>query len=398
MAGRGYIPVLSSRRTQFHWFAAALVWFVGVFGSSFYVFPSGQPQPAHIVLSFAIIISFSKFITPFYFTSAEKRACVFLLIFLYWVIIVNSVWALLYGDAVFLYRASLFMLYSVMLFLSAVHALKYEKIRLALMSAAILGISFILLLWLIGVGRHDFGARYNAFFNDPNQMAFWVICSSCSFLLLARKPKVWPFFIISIVSLILVLLSLSRSALVAEIVMIIGAFLSFGHRADSVKKFNVMKFALVAVLGVLSLSGLLWFIPQDVYLSSIERFLSSDFGGQADVRGYSRLLEFPEYLLFGAGQGLDIRFGSNYEVHSTWAGILFYYGVIGAALFSIYAGSIFLKLGIGQKFIFMAPFVYGLSTYGARTPAFWLFLAASLWAVSHADVGKKTVSRNQNPS
>ena len=46
---------------------------------------------------------------------------------------------------------------------------------------------------------------------------------------------------------------------------------------------------------------------------------------QLEVRGYLRIIQYPQYLFFGAGQGMDERFDNinGYEVHSSFAGVLF---------------------------------------------------------------------------
>src|SRR5699024_8035594 len=63
------------------------------------------------------------------------------------------------------------------------------------------------------------------------------------------------------------------------------------------------------------------------------RLVNTDIAYALADRGYTQLIEYPKYLLFGAGQGLDSRFGDSAEIHSTWAGFLFYYGLIGLGLF-----------------------------------------------------------------
>lgn len=59
-----------------------------------------------------------------------------------------------------------------------------------------------------------------------------------------------------------------------------------------------------------------------------EKGLDDTFAG----RGYDRICKYPEYLLFGAGEGAHYRFAEKSlflgEIHSSWAGVLFYYGII----------------------------------------------------------------------
>lgn len=114
----------------------------------------------------------------------------------------------------------------------------------------------------------------------------------------------------------------------------------------------------------------------------LDRFSVTDFGEQADLRGYGRPQNYPEFLLFGAGQGLDTRFMSEHEIHSSWVAIFFYYGLIGLTLFIILLWNIFSKLDIAEKLVFFAPMFYGISTYGLRSPIFWFFIASAIFAAN----------------
>ena len=99
-------------------------------------------------------------------------------------------------------------------------------------------------------------------------------------------------------------------------------------------------------------------------------------------------LKLDTALLFGAVQGYDMRFkevsvgGVYHEIHSSFASPLFYYGVIGFGL--LYAAFYLLardRLRGWQWLVFAAPFVYELTTYGLRTPVFWIMLA-SLYTIA----------------
>jgi hypothetical protein len=96
-----------------------------------------------------------------------------------------------------------------------------------------------------------------------------------------------------------------------------------------------------------------------------------------EMRGNLRPFEMPEYLLLGAGQGFDARFSTrSIEIHSSLVAPLFYYGVVGWCLFYGFIYTLARdRLNGWQWLVFAAPFVYGLFTYGLRTPVFWLLLA-----------------------
>ena len=99
---------------------------------------------------------------------------------------------------------------------------------------------------------------------------------------------------------------------------------------------------------------------------------------QLEARGYLRVLQFPEYLLLGAGQGGEKRFsnylGNHYEIHSSDFSILFYYGIFGFFLFFKSIFNLFNDFNRKNMLLLIPIFTYGLFTYGLRAPYFWAFL------------------------
>jgi hypothetical protein len=64
-------------------------------------------------------------------------------------------------------------------------------------------------------------------------------------------------------------------------------------------------------------------------LEDIGRSGDDTFGG----RGYTRILQWPVYLAFGAGEGVLERWGQPFELHSMFGTLLFSYGLPGLGLF-----------------------------------------------------------------
>jgi hypothetical protein len=90
-----------------------------------------------------------------------------------------------------------------------------------------------------------------------------------------------------------------------------------------------------------------------------------------------RVIDHPMYLLWGSGQGRDHRFGEFkgffYEIHSSLLAVAFYYGLGGLFIF---LGFIWRSFLFKKNLMFLIPiFVYGLFTYGLRSPYFWVALA-----------------------
>jgi hypothetical protein len=94
------------------------------------------------------------------------------------------------------------------------------------------------------------------------------------------------------------------------------------------------------------------------------------------ARGYPRLIENPEYLAFGAGEGSFDRLneaGSNKELHSTVGNLLMSYGVPGVALFATLI--VVVCAAAPKNVLYLIPIMlYGLTHMGLRFSLFWVFL------------------------
>lgn len=367
-----------------YWF----LWFFAIVGSQFYIFPSGLPQPSHII--FTVIILFTTFnLFTKGFDKKDRGFYKYLFLFLGYSTLVNLIWSIIEQDPKFL-LATVYWFFGVGLLFSCVKYLNSESHIKVFKVAIFIGILVLAVFSLAGLGRYDFFPRYNGFFNDPNQMAFWVICLLSFFIIISsRSNSKVMILVLSGLSVYIVMASLSRSALVGLFFVIIGIYLKvqgFGSSKDFKKAMLTGFLSLCFIIGVVLYSDF-DFSSLDI----VERMLNTRFDEQADIRGYYRAVEFPEYLFLGAGQGLDFRFNSPHEVHSSWMALFFYYGFVGAVLFLLLLSKIFFRLDIADKFIFLGPLFYGFSTYGLRTPVFWLFLAAAIYASREKYSLKKSI-------
>lgn len=375
-------------KNKLKFFLYSFLWFSGVLGSQFYIFSSGLPQPSHMI--FAVIILFTTF--GFFtkgFDKKDRGFYKYLFLFLGYSTLVNLIWSIIEQDPKFL-LATVYWFFGVGLLVSCVKYLNSESHIKVFKVAIFIGILVLAVFSLAGLGRYDFFPRYNGFFNDPNQMAFWVICLLSFFILISsRSNSKVMILVLSGFSIYIVMASLSRSALVGLFFVIIGIYLKvqgFGSSKDFKKAMLTGFLSLCFIIGVVLYSDF-DFSSLDI----VERMLNTSFDEQADIRGYYRAIQFPEYLFLGAGQGLDFRFNSTHEIHSSWMALFFYYGFVGAVLFLLFLSKIFFRLGVAEKFIFLGPLFYGFSTYGLRTPVFWLFLAAAIYASREKYSLKKSI-------
>lgn len=348
--------------------------FIGLFTTPFYFFNSGSIQPSHI---FYLIFSFIVFL-KYFKEGIDKNSIKLLFPFYSYVFLINLVYALIYQDTIFL-KYPIAMTLNFIVYLGIINFLIKDNLRIYLidnLSSLILVILLMLIfLWFIGLGEYRFNPRYNGFFNDPNQMAFFVLCSSAIACLLSKN--FFQYLMIIFCALFLVTLTMSRSGMLG-IVLLFASFLLYFWKNNYKSIFYVVCFSITCIIFIIFNLDLL--ISTSLVQSYIDRTSNTDLNEQADIRGYTRIINYSEYLFFGAGQGLDNRFGLDVEIHSTWAAFLFYYGFFGFSLFMYLIIKIFINLNVKQKLLFLAPLMYSFSTFGARTIIFWIFIAFFYYA------------------
>lgn len=338
---------------------------LSLFFSQFYFWSSGLPQFSHIF----IILAFSLFIFKNNLIKVSRVKVFF--VFILYITLINIVWFIIDGLDTSYLISIIYWIFNFLFFLLLVN-LKSEKIGffLSLLLKAIF-FSYLLeiLLWALGIGRYDFYPRYNGFFNDPNQMAFWVLATSSIYLYVSDKKI--NSIIIYVLGFFLILLTLSRSAMLGYPFLALALVIK--------QKGNILNKSLSIILSLLVLFVVVsllygYGIFDDIISRLIEGVEEKD--AQVEGRGFEALLKFPEYLVFGAGQGNYTSFSQfGNEIHSTWFGILFYYGIFGLSLFLLFLNSIFSKLSLADKILFISPMIYGFTTYNARTIAFWFIVS-----------------------
>jgi hypothetical protein len=365
-----------------------LIFFIALVFSQFYIFSSGLPQPAHFLFSLFFIIILFKYLTKKFIKTPATNSLIYFFIY---VSLVNFVYFLFFLETGFLV-STIYILFGLFVFYAVYYYLiLYPNAIINVIKSCFIGIISLFMLSVFSFGRFDFFPRYNAFFNDPNQMAFWTLSVSSVFFLLSsiKKINISLIIIIFFATIFIVFRTGSRSALLGLTPLILGVINLYKS------SFNNKYVKFVALLFFISLIGTSVYLvySMDEVQFVIDRFTSTDYDDQLSVRGYTRFKDFPQYLFFGAGQGLEYRFDSEHEMHSTWAGILFYYGIIGMLIFTLFVLKIFLNLTFSQKLIFLTPFFYGFSTFSARTPVFWLVYSVSFYIMNHKKARINNVSK-----
>lgn len=336
------------------------------FLSQFYFWSSGIPQFSHIFIMGAILL-FNKS------SSINIEYSNTILLFVVYAICVNFAWYLIILDSSYM-MSIIYWVFNLLFFLLMMNLNQvqinffHEKLLFLIPFSYVIEI----IIWASNLGRHDFDPRYNGLFNDPNQMAFWVL-STCAIYLYISGSNSKKIIVYSL-ALFLILLTMSRSASIGFLMLTLGFI--FSQKGDLNKRIFVF-FGTLVFFGVLSYFLYNMGVFDNVVLRFIEGLNQRD--SQVEGRGLFSFFDYPQYLIFGAGQGAYWLYNpTGNEIHSTWLGILFYYGIVGIFLFLIFLYQIFRKLSLSNKMILLGPMLYGFTTYSARTLIFWFLLAAFL--------------------
>ena len=212
-------------------------------------------------------------------------------------------------------------------------------------------------------------------FNDPNQLGYMTVLSVFCYLILKNEKRLTlQDLSVLLLAALIILETKSRSASLGWIAMTGATYLSL-------KSTIALKVSLFLL--AISVAVLLVFFGADVLQHSgiehkldglLVRFEENGADDSIAGRGYDRLWLYPEYLGLGAGEGAWDRFGGVHEIHSTWANILFSYGIIGFALFITVLARIFRSAPTHYLLLFAGPVAFGMTTYGARFSLFWIGL------------------------
>jgi len=364
-----------------------LGWMIYVIFAPIYLFESGLPQPADLIIfitagvTIILFILKTKLLFNRVFTSLALMAALFFTI--------NTVNYNYYGDIRFFY-SSLYYIFNAFIFGSTVILFKNDpqnmlsKARIAVIASLVLQMAWILLF----DSNSDY--RETGSFNNPNQLGYWAMLSSCYLLIInygRRMP--WIDVLGILICTYFISESLSRATIISYalilIVFFIGPYMNMLTRIALLVLFSAYALFQIAVLNNAEFL-IRNFDKIERVVERLESVQSED--GLIEERGYERLLNYPQYILYGAGEGAHWRFNAKariqdrgLEVHSGLAAILLGYGLLGFSLFSIFVLTIFQRVPPILWVTLAAIMAYGITHQHIRFSGFWVYLGL-IYAVS----------------
>lgn len=379
--------------------------------SSIYLGESGLPQISHIIAAAAVGLGL---LTHPYLR--WKQGWILGVGFVSYATFVDLVIFALYGD-IHILLSPLYYIFGFIIFVYLVNisANVGKPFISAVFWIHIAQLLLLALLSLLGIGKYFGSSRFIGFFNDPNQMGNWVLWAAIIISATGRVIyKSWlPGLLATAIASVAIVFTASRSAIIGLLVLF-GIYFLLGivylllfivglRKVRRIIVSALLVFVLFFSLIILSGST---FSQEESIITRVSsqamylmvRFEERGFDDTPEGRGYDRLWKFPQYLLFGAGEGAAERFAEKTrflgEIHSSWAGVLFNYGLIGSLFFFgfLYVVIHDMKV-VWFKLMLLPPIAYGFATYNIRNWYFWIGLAVlyicSVSLQHDIDEGKK---------
>ncbi|WP_458526268.1 hypothetical protein [Onishia taeanensis] len=365
------------------WFLLAFV-FLYIVLSPYYFFSSGEPQLCDYLILlgvfFTIIdISYRK---VFFLTSSATAFTLLLIALSLWSLMVNLAWGLTLADSMRFIKNSQYIIFNSLLAFMLLYI--NDNYVVPVKKAVLYGflVSVLILLLLQPYFESDF-ARARLSFNNPNQLAYF---SLISFIVLSSVREETFYLGLRLlgcaISLWFLLISVSISALLSTIPIFI---LLFFYILKSVRS-NPLLFAMLSMLSLLLALFIYAYFDVNQLINSMMNSQTGEIitsrAGRVDElvsnaneqRGYYRFFEYPEYLVFGAGQGFESRYGGM-EIHSSFFSIWFYYGVPGLVLmFAILMFPLY-RMTLPNIAVTASYSLYGITHLGWRFTLIWILIS-----------------------
>ncbi len=348
-----------------------ILWGIYIASNPIYVFPSGYPQPADVVMAILILILFTG-----YFARIPLHASFYLIeaAFLTVVAVVNWFWYSQYQDFQFA-LSSIFYAYDFLVVVAVITMKKeYGHTFLNVTQMSLIIAIIIELCALVFLQEHR-GIRAIATFNNPNQVGYWTLLTLACLFVLKDQGTIRYGDLALIVALGYISAnSLSKAAMLSVLaLMVIGIWCQ--GMAQRRKIALVLLLAIFA--GFMSVQWQRMQGPGDLTYRVVKRLqgLGEQKDDLAEGRGYDRIWRHPEHLILGAGEGAYERFyAGSKEMHSTFGTVVFSYGILGSTFFLAILWQVFRRAPFKHLLYFGPICVYGITHQGLRFSLLWVFL------------------------
>lgn len=383
---------------------SAILFLIFVFLKPLYLFPSGGLGVGDAVLAAAFLSALIRRLKKGR-RGLLYREDYFFYAFLAGVFLVNGWYYILSPHNDFI-RNTAYWLYGCMLLWTLREVAGEKSFLLYLNRILKLILAVQLAVYVLGAGRIYYeywdANRYMGTFNNPNQMAYVLFLTILLIYCYDSEHHKRSFWLFYIIDGFLILLTKSTGIFLGWTLLAAGSGCICIYRQYKAGRISGRFLCCIGAILTAALVITLWliwpeqgFTIQDKEYNILTRIqeklaLLSQGGIRKLIvdRGGEKILYYPEYLLYGAGEGFFERFPLavvwKSEIHSTPFSIWFSYGIIPMALMLVWLWRNMKGAPVHYWPAYIALLAESMTVINYRQPFFWMILAyASIKSASH---------------
>ena len=238
------------------------------------------------------------------------------------------------------------------------------------------------------------GVRATLLFENPNQLGFFGLLA-LAFILLLQRYTGYPAIVAAcgaVVSVLFVLLSLSKGAMLA-VFLLLFLYLLLSPLRD--RRLQRLRPVLLIAFPLALLTLALIYRDQIAMLGAVSDRLAQIGSSNDDSfagRHYLRILIWPQYLILGGGEGLFGRWEYPKEIHSMFGTVIFSYGLPGLAIVCALLAVVWRRNARDFIIYFLPVLLYSMVHQPMRQPMMWSLL------ISFAHFGPVSGNSSSRPT
>lgn len=348
----------------------------------FYLWNSGLPQISDLFMVMLLIIYLFKTKGNIKYTKHTKSFLFIGILFIFYTTFINIIWMFLLEDLYSFIDKPFFYIYNYLIAVLIISLYAYYDVKIIKLIYRSVITSVLLQTIIFFINGGYTGGRMIGSFNNPNQLGYYALLCTSILIVASNKLEVKPFwFIITYFSnALLIIASLSSATIISY--MILTLFFVLSKIKNKQLKRNFIVCLMIILIGLLIINNKTNFFEKSLMIKGLQTrsaTVESKTSGIVTQRGYDRLIKYPEYWIFGAGEGAYLqRFGIHMEFHSLLGNIQVSYGIIGLLLFLRLLFLSAKKNGFRDWYILLSILVYGITHNGVRNSLLWVLLSLML--------------------
>ncbi len=359
--------VIQASRTK----AALVFWIAGLMAFPFYIFAKGSMQmSSFLMLGATVVISLQIKNAKLTLFNKEGTSLMWAMgAFVVYGMMISLFWASWHSDSRIAVPPIYYFFNLIMVFLVLSLYQYYGGDVINITRSTVLAsvaLQFVLSFFFAQRGYREF-----LFFKNANQLGYYaLVCASILALPYDRGRSMLRDSLYSVgilMCLWLALLSLSKAATISTVIFLMLS----GTR----NRTQLLIGGLVAVV-VLSANISLVEGRIDNLFTRFESLGAEGGDDNLEGRGYDRIWENPEMLIFGAGESGNYRWyddGRKTEIHSSFGTVLFSYGIPGIVMMGIFIGLIVRSGGMRIVPYMIPEFLFSITHMGLRFVMTWVY-------------------------